>query len=278
MRKLTFFVLSAFFLIVSCSKDHGDLDNPGWNDDDNVTKTTIRIMTYNIHYGYPSGGSSPDLQSTAEVIKSISPDVALLQEVDIETTRSGKVDQLAALSTLTGLSYYYFGKAIDYNGGEFGVAILSKYELKQTATTQLPLVEAQGDDYVEQRVLAQATITFTDHLLTVATTHLDLTQYNRDAQVTAIYNQLNTGSNPVILGGDFNARPANQTITDFQNLGYTFTSLEGYSISNYLIDYIIYRPAAHFELVSHKIVTLAGTVSDHYPVVDELKIKSENED
>ena len=276
MYKLILFVLAGMLLLPSCGKDHGSVDNPGWDDDDDDTpaNSTIRIMTYNIHYGYPSGGSSPDLQSTAEVIKSINPDVALLQEVDINTTRSGKVDQMAALSALTGLSYSYFGKGIDYNGGEFGVAILSKYKLEQTATTQLPLVSAQGDDYVEQRAMAQATITFAGYLLTVATTHLDLTQYNRDAQVPAIHSQLSLGSGPVILGGDFNARPSNPTITDFQNLGYTFTSFSGYSISNYLIDYIIYRPAERFELISHKVGTSAGTISDHYPVVDELKVKS----
>ena len=258
----------ALFL-VGCSEDHHGIDDPGWErtDTSNVDSSQIKVMTYNIHYGYPVGASSVN-------ILSIDPDIALLQELDKNTSRSGNVDQLAQLAELTGMKYSYFGKAIDYNNGEYGVGILSKYALENEDTTMLPIVAKQNaDDYVEQRVLAEAQIIVQGQILTVATSHLDLTQYNRDVQVPAIHAKLSLQSNPVIFGGDFNARPANSTITDFQELGYTFTSLTGFSISDYLIDFITYRPSAGFELVSHKVITAAANVSDHYPVVAILKLK-----
>jgi len=272
--KTLLLVVGTFFLFFCCGKEYHNISDPGWNNNNNDTTAQITIMTYNIHYGYPVGTQAANLQGTATVIKSINPDVALLQEVDIKTNRSGGVDQLAALASLTGMEYYYFGKAIDYNNGQFGVAILSKYKLEDTNTTLLPIVPKQNEsDYVEQRAMADAKITVKGHQIMVASTHLDLTQYNRDVQAPAIHSRLSASSCPAVLGGDFNARPTDPIITVFQNLSYTFTSLSGYSISNYLIDYIVYRPAGSFKLKSHQVATSAVNVSDHYPVVDILELQ-----
>lgn len=281
MKTIIFIILSISVIILSasCKKNENTMTDPGWDEpadtvsSDYEENPQIKIMTYNIHSCYPVGASAPDIQGTADVIKNINPDVALLQEIDVNTTSSGGIDQLATLSALTGMKYYYFGKAIDYNNGEFGVGLLSKYKLEETNTTKLPLIAKQNDsDYVEQRVLAEGKITFKGHLLTLATTHLDLTQYNREAQIPAIVSQLEP-SYFVILGGDFNIRPTNSLISDLQNFSYTFTSLSGNSFYNYLIDYITYRPGSRFKLISHQVITSAGNVSDHYPVVAVLEIK-----
>ncbi|MNQ91824.1 hypothetical protein D3C85_1072220 [compost metagenome] len=80
-------------------------------------------MTYNIHVGIPASGSTPNLAATAAVINAASPDLVALQEVDKNTTRSGGVDQAAYLATATGMNYY-FAKAINRFGGEYGIAIL----------------------------------------------------------------------------------------------------------------------------------------------------------
>lgn len=281
MKTVIFIILSVSVIILSasCKKKEYTMIDPGWDEpadtlsSDYEENPQIKIMTYNIHSCYPVGASAPDIKGTADVIKNINPDIALLQEVDINTTNSGGIDQLATLSALTGMKYYYFGKAINFNNGEFGVGLLSKYKLEETNTTKLPLIAKQNNsDYVEQRVLAEGRIIFKGHLLTIATTHLDLTQYNREAQIPAIGKQLER-SYPVILGGDFNIRPTNSLINDLQNLSYTFTSLSGYSISNYLIDYITYRPYNRFKLISQQVITSAGSVSDHYPVVAVLEIQ-----
>lgn len=267
-------VIGTFILFICCGKESDNNSNPGWETNYN-TPVQLKVMTYNIHYGYPVGAQKADLQGTADVIKSINPDVALLQEVDVKTNRSGGVDQLAALASLTGMEYYYFAKAIDYNNGEYGVGILSKYKLQDTHTTYLPLIPKQNEtDYIEQRVMADATITIKKYQITVASTHLDLTQYNREAQVPVIHTRLTTNSYPVVLGGDFNAKPTDPIISTFQNLSYTFTSLSGYSISNYLIDYIIYRPVSKFKLISNPVITSAVNISDHYPVVAIIELQN----
>lgn len=273
MKRLTVIIISIAFLFISCKKsESGDIDG-GW-DRPTSDDVLIKVMTYNVHSCIPVGSSTPNPQGIADVIKEANPDVVMLQEIEVNTTNSGGIDQLAKLSELTGMNYYYFGKAINYNNGAFGVGLLSKYKLDATNTTMLPLIPKKNStDYVEQRVLAEGRITFKGYQLTVATTHLDLTQYNRDVQIPAIDAQLSKNSYPIIFGGDFNARPTDSGIATLQSLSYTFTSLSGQSISNYLIDYITYRPAMRFKPMLHQIVTSAAGHSDHNPVVDVFKLQ-----
>ncbi|ULT41286.1 endonuclease/exonuclease/phosphatase family protein [Niabella defluvii] len=83
-----------------------------------------------------------DLEAVADAIKKERPDVVALQEVDINTGRSGKVNQAAQLALKTGLKSFYFAKAIDHDGGDYGVAILSKYPLSDMKTYRLPMDSA----------------------------------------------------------------------------------------------------------------------------------------
>ncbi|RIH62781.1 hypothetical protein D1164_23150 [Mariniphaga sediminis] len=274
MKSIFLFFIGVIVFSACCSKTNNEISDPGWNHSETDSVSEVKVVTYNIHYGYPVGKTSPDLKESARVLKSINPDIVFLQEVDIKTDRSGGVDQLAVLASLTGLEYYYFGKGIDYSNGEFGVAILSKYKLENTHATLLPLIPKQNkQDYIEQRVMAEARINIGGQFITVACTHLDLTPYNRIEQVSAIDSRLSTYDYPVILGGDFNSRPSDLVIAKFQDLSYSFTNLSGYSISNFLLDYIVYRPADKFKLVSHEIITSALNVSDHYPVVAVFELK-----
>ncbi|MCY2995293.1 MAG: hypothetical protein NTY19_46640 [Planctomycetota bacterium] len=84
----------------------------------------IRVLTYNIQHGEGTDGKI-DLARTAAVIKRLTPDLAALQEVDKATTRSRGVDQAAELGKLTGM-HVAFGKAMDFAGGRYGEAILSR--------------------------------------------------------------------------------------------------------------------------------------------------------
>src|SRR5215510_13900586 len=77
----------------------------------------IRVLTYNIHHGEGTDGKV-DLPRIANVIKSVSPDIIALQEVDQGTARAGGIDQPAELARLTGMEVV-FGRNIDYQGGGF---------------------------------------------------------------------------------------------------------------------------------------------------------------
>src|SRR5690606_40296823 len=78
-----------------------------------------------------------------------------LQEVDVNTIRSGKgINQAAELARLTGMNYF-FVKGIDYQGGDYGVGILSKFPILETDSLRLPMKEGAGG---EPRVLAMVTV------------------------------------------------------------------------------------------------------------------------
>ena len=238
---------------------------------------TIRVMSYNIHHANPP--SKPgliDIQAIANVIKAQSPDLVALQEVDVNTNRSGSgLNQATEIAKLTGMKVV-FGKAINYDGGEYGVAILSKYDFSQT--NNLPLPTAEGTNG-ERRTLLSATI----HLpgkrkIVFASTHLDAQRNdtNRILQITKVNEYFSEEKLPVILAGDLNARPDSRVINKLDNL-FTrscFTNCPNTSPSvnaRSVIDYISYI-SPMISTLDHRVIN-EEYASDHLPVVADLQIK-----
>ena len=116
----------------------------------------ITVLCYNIHHANPpSRPNLIDIHAIATVIKQQQPDVVALQEVDVYTTRSGKtLHQADELARLTGMKAY-FAKAIDYAGGAYGVAILSKFPMENWKNTPLPTDDATKG---EHRTLVSVTL------------------------------------------------------------------------------------------------------------------------
>jgi hypothetical protein len=85
---------------------------------------TLRVMSYNVHVGIGMD-KKIDLGRVAEVIRRERPDLVGLQEVDRGVERTGRVDQVAELARLTGMRYA-FAPNLSYQGGWYGVAILSR--------------------------------------------------------------------------------------------------------------------------------------------------------
>src|SRR5699024_7721854 len=103
---------------------------------------SISILCYNIHYAHTSLNKVVviDLKAIARVINDSDADLVSLQEVDMNVPRSGNIDQAKELAELTN-RHFYFAKGIDLDGGEYGVAILSKSPFIWTKSFLLPMVE-----------------------------------------------------------------------------------------------------------------------------------------
>ena len=97
---------------------------------------TIRFLSYNIHHGAGIDGKL-DLKRIARVIRSASPDVVSLQEVDRKTGRTGGVDQAAELARLTNMNFS-FGASMDFDGGKYGNAVLTRFDIIKTQVVSLP--------------------------------------------------------------------------------------------------------------------------------------------
>jgi endonuclease/exonuclease/phosphatase family metal-dependent hydrolase len=176
----------------------------------------ITVAAYNI-----AAGRVGNLNAIAGAIKALNADVIALSEVDKNTRRSGNVDQLATLKKLTGM-YGAFGKAIDFEGGEYGIAVLSRYPITRQATIPLP------SQKVEQSVLLATEIHkpgFDSPVIFIAN-HLDWHEDPavRMQQMYAI-NDFAIGNTPSsfpdiessvkILAGDFNDVPESQVMAGF---------------------------------------------------------------
>lgn len=85
----------------------------------------LTVMAWNIHHG-EGEDRKLDLDRIAGVIKLSAADVVLLQEVDDRTQRTGRVAQADELGRLTGMKAT-FGKAMDFQGGGYGNAILTRW-------------------------------------------------------------------------------------------------------------------------------------------------------
>jgi endonuclease/exonuclease/phosphatase family metal-dependent hydrolase len=161
----------------------------------------LRILTYNIHAGKDAGGKD-NLQRVAAVIAAAKAGIVLLQEVDRNTTRSGNVDQLAELMRLTGM-HGRFGKSLDYQGGEYGIAILSRWPIASSEVVPLrvaPPQERAGGSH-EPRV---AFVVVTNGLR-IANTPMDASRDDH-YRLQEVPQVLAVGRD-AIVGGDFNATP-----------------------------------------------------------------------
>src|SRR5438034_4827714 len=87
----------------------------------------IRVMTYNIHVGVGMD-KKLDLARIAGVINAQHPDLVGLQEVDRGVERTQRIDEIAELAKLTHMDYA-FAFNLRYQGGQYGVAILSRFPI-----------------------------------------------------------------------------------------------------------------------------------------------------
>ena len=95
----------------------------------------ITTATYNVCHGHYAELKWSRL---AEVIRISKADIVGMQEIDIRTNRIGGQDMLRCLTQETGLAHSLFVPAMDFDGGQYGTAILSRYPLSKTCVIPLP--------------------------------------------------------------------------------------------------------------------------------------------
>ena len=160
-----------------------------------ATRTNeMTVMSFNVRH---CAGSDMklDVPRVAAVIASVRPRFAALQELDVKAKRSDRIDEPAELARLTGMKAT-FGKTIDFQGGAYGVMLLSKEE--PISVTKVPLPGK------EPRLLLLAE--FDDCV--VGSTHLSVAnEKERMDSVGLIRDAVAKFSKPVFVCGDWNARP-----------------------------------------------------------------------
>jgi endonuclease/exonuclease/phosphatase family metal-dependent hydrolase len=221
----------------------------------------LRVLTYNIHHGQGTDDKF-DLERLAKIIVSLQPDLVALQEVDRKTKRANGVDQAAELGRLTGM-HAEFGRAMDYSGGEYGEAILTRVKPDEVRVHALP--HDQGSE--PRAALAVRLKPYEDlpELLFVGTHLCHQREANRVAQAKEINRLFPVeGGPPCLLAGDLNARAASQTMTEFGKQWKD--ALPDLST----IDYVLVRKSDPWDVIETTVID-DRVASDHRPVLIVLE-------
>lgn len=234
---------------------------------------TLKVMSYNIHVGQDVTNKD-QLQQMADFIKSSKADLVGLQEVDSVCNRSGKVDQAKFLAEKTGMHYAY-ASHFPFDGGSYGIAILSKYPLSDVKDHRI-ILTSDGKSEAATRALLTVSVLPGKKKLTFATVHMDYRDSNsRFAQSENLVKLFSGRNEPIILTGDFNANPGTKEVVNLQNI---FTDTGSDSALSYpainpskKIDYIMVSKANLASVIKQEVFPVP--YSDHLPVMSTLKIK-----
>lgn len=234
---------------------------------------SIRVLTYNIHHGAGTDGII-DLERIAGVIRSTSPDVVSLQEVDNMVARSNNVDQATELARMTGM-HHVFGASIKLGKGHYGNAVLSRFPIKNHEIIPLPGNEKRSALCASLQINQDSP---GKQILFIAT-HLGLDSKSRVDSAPLINNFIQRKENellPAIFAGDLNAKPGSPAMMAFMknwNMGESQENILSFPAvkPRIQIDYILFRPAHRWNVIEARSVE-APLASDHSPVLAVIEL------
>lgn len=254
-------VFAAAILMTACV---GKKDGKGIDNGQEVAEQPkeLTLMSYNIHNG-KGLDKVTDYARIGKMIKSHNPDVVAIQEIDSVTGRSEGIYVLEEIAREAGMECF-FAPAIDYDGGKYGIGVLSKESPLTVKRLPLP-----------GREEARAVIAVEYPEYVFACTHLSLTEEDRDASIGILTQLANEYDKPFFIAGDFNSQPGSNFIDIFTK---DFTTLTGTTSPTFpadeptiVIDYIMAKNGAVCEVTEAKVVE-EPQMSDHRPVLAKMKL------
>ncbi len=193
-------------------------------------------------------------------------DVVALQEVDRGAERSDRVDMTARLSEMTALPYHYFIKIRDFQGGEYGTAILSRFPIIKSATLNYPVkIATQGTScgYVVLDVAGKT--------VTVYNTHLSCETEEANTETLECLRAVlkaHRGTDGYLVCGDFNTSPEKVA----RYLPAQSRAHDGLiTYADRSIDHILYTAPITLQNV-RTIDTQADGTTDHYMLVADVTV------
>ena len=229
----------------------------------------VTILSYNIRHGLGLDGKL-DLERAARVIDALEPDVVALQEIDEGCGRSGGVDQAQRLGELTGM-HAMFGAFMPYDGGRYGMALLSRHPVEAWENHRLP----DGDE-PRSTVAARIRVRGSQQRLVVAGIHLYRTEAERVAQAERLIELFGTQDVPVVLVGDFNSRPGSAVlelldrhwdVAPKAGVSFTFPA----NAPDHEIDFVLTPNDGRVRVLDCHVVEDVVT-SDHRPVLTVVEL------
>jgi endonuclease/exonuclease/phosphatase family metal-dependent hydrolase len=236
----------------------------------------VRVVTYNIHHA-AGMDDRYDVERIAGVLGALAPDLVALQEVHSRTRTAKGEDQSAQVGSALGLTNF-FAKAMDHDGGGYGVAVLSRWPALASANHPLPGL-ANTEPRAAAAILVEAAPSVRVRFLG---THLDHLRDpgSRALQIARLVGALGVDTNtPAILAGDFNCALEAPEITPLL-AGWRAAWTNGTAPTwpadrpRKPIDHVLVRPAHRWRVLECRAVD-EQVASDHRPVLAVLELLPE---
>ncbi|MBQ2827920.1 MAG: endonuclease/exonuclease/phosphatase family protein [Clostridia bacterium] len=231
----------------------------------------MKVMTFNIQHCLDYKKRKIDCDLFARKITEYGADFCGLNEVRGKGFLVGYTDQIKKLSGKTGM-YGYFGQAIKVKGfGPYGNGFLSKRPFKLAEVIMIPDPEIKDEkEHYETRCVIKAVMEEKGRDILFLVTHMGLAKAERKNAVEVICQIADSSDMPIVLMGDFNAVPDEETLKPlFERFSDT---LKGKDVKTFpsdcpeiKIDYILYRG---LECKNTKVIN--EVVSDHLPIITEV--------
>lgn len=223
---------------------------------------TLRLTSYNIQHG-EGLDKKIDHARQAKILRKAHADVAAIQEVDSVTKRNGGLYSLEEIGRKAKM-FSTFAPAIKFQGGKYGIGILSKK--KPISVHRIPLPGRE-----EPRMLLVAEF---KHYV-VACTHLSLTDEDRMASIPIIVEEARKWTKPFILTGDLNDEPGMPFYKEMQKhflfLNPSYDKTFPADAPNICIDHVaLFMPTPEATLSFYRTWVGEETFSDHRPLHAKL--------
>ncbi|MEV6489988.1 endonuclease/exonuclease/phosphatase family protein [Actinoplanes sp. NPDC051633] len=189
----------------------------------------MRLATFNLLHGRSLSDGEVHAERVAASVADLDADILALQEVDRAQPRSKHLDLTAIAAEALGAPTHRFAAAVVGTPGEtwqpwrsdddnehplYGIALVSRWPVRQWQVTQLPAALVRSPVYVpdrgfimlkdEPRVLIAAVIDSPAGPVTVASTHLSFVPGWNVRQLRAAVRALRALPAPRVLLGDLN--------------------------------------------------------------------------
>ncbi|HVY26724.1 MAG TPA: endonuclease/exonuclease/phosphatase family protein [Polyangiaceae bacterium] len=238
----------------------------------------LRVVTWNIHKGIGGVDRRYSLERTIALLRSLHPDIALLQEVAEGMPRCGMDNQVEQLAEGLDLKHIAYGAEHRFRVGGYGNAILSRYPLTDSTRIDLTIGRRKQRGLVKTR--AHAKLEHGTRSVVIFNLHLGLSGSERASQLERFlechpFAHLHHDT-PLVVGGDFN--------DVWASLGQRFLEPVGFVRAGKLLATF---PAAlplrpldglwvrgNIKVLSaHPVKSgLASSASDHLPIVADLEV------
>ncbi len=232
----------------------------------------VKVLSFNILHGRTTQGDF-NLDVLANLILEADPDLVAMQEVDFKANRSKKYDLATELGWRTKMAPL-FGRAMPFDGGEYGEAVLARSSFLATRNVGLPHLPGQEP----RAALEIITLLPSGDTIAFVGTHLAHEgEAGRIMQAEAINAAFAGNPHPTILAGDLNARPGSQAMQILESV-WTASDDQNPPAGTYpshdprvKIDYVLFHPRHRWRVLDRQVI--ADTIaSDHCAYLVTLEL------